>query len=385
MRIDELKEQVKTLTGEVRSLIDSKDIDGAKAKREELRQAKEMLALEEELEQEEIRDLQKQKEERKDDVKMENREQQTAKELRAIIKAATGKKVTEEERALLANNGQNGEGYILPATVSTKIVELIRQYKSMRDVVGHIPTSTLTGSFPVENFETVSELVDFAEDGTGELTEAKDIKFKNVSYTLKEKGAFIALSNTLLNMTDNDLIGYVAKVFAKKAIITENKMAIASLGKDKTKKDLKDWKALKKSLNVDLDPAVLYGCVIVTNQDGFDYLDSLEDKMGRPILQPNPADATKKMFNGYRIEVFSNSMLPTVESKAPIFYGNLEEAVKIVDNGAYSFATSDQAGFLKNVTYARIIEHIDCVQVDNSDKLYCYGELPVGTVIPASK
>lgn len=385
MRIDEIKEQIKNLTGEVRNLTNSKDLEGAKTKMEELRALKETLKIEEELAEEEMRDLKRQ-EERKDDIKMENREQKTAMELRAIIKAATGRKVSEEERALLANNGQNGEGFILPATVSTKIVELIRQYKSMRDIVGHMPTSTLTGSFPVENFETVSELVDFAEDGTSELKEANDIKFKNVSYALKEKGAFIALSNTLLNMTDNDLIGYVAKVFAKKAIITENKMAIASLGKGKTKKDLKDWKALKKSLNIDLDPAVLYGCVIVTNQDGFDYLDSLEDKMGRPVLQPNPTDATKKMFNGYRIEVFSNSMLPTTkESKAPVFYGNLEEAVKIVDNGTYSFATSDQAGFLKNVTYARIIEHIDCVQVDNSDKLYCYGELPVETVLPASK
>ncbi|ELC8402651.1 phage major capsid protein [Clostridium perfringens] len=383
MRIDELKEQVKTLTGEVRSLIDAKDIDGAKAKREELRQAKEMLALEEDLEQEEIRDLQKQKEERKDDVKMENREQQTAKELRAIIKVASGKSINEEERALLANNGQNGEGYILPQTVSTKIVELIRQYKSLRDVVGHMTTSTLTGSFPIENFETVSGLVDFVEDGTNELTESKDIKFKNVSYTLKEKGAFIALSNTLLNMTDNDLINYVAKVFAKKAIITENKMAIETLGKGKSKKALADWKSLKKSLNVDLDPAVLYGCLIVTNQDGFAFLDSLEDKMGRPILQSDPTNPTKKMFNGYKIEVFSNTMLPTVDKKAPIIYGNLEEAVKFVDNGKYSFATSDQAGFLKNVTYARIIEHVDCVQIDNSDKLYCYGELSIEE--PASK
>lgn len=321
MKINEIKEQIKNLTGEIRNLTNAKDLDGAKAKMEELRNAKEMLRIEEELAEEEMRDLQKQKEERKDDVKMENREQQTAKELRAIIKAATGKSINEEERALLANNPQNGEGYILPQTVSTKIVELIRQYKSLRDVVGHMETSTLTGSFPIENFETVSGLVDFAEDGSAELTEAKDIKFKNVTYALKEKGAFVALSNTLLNMSDNDLIGYVANVFA--------------------------------------------------------FLDAIEDKNGRPLLQPNPTDATKKMFNGFPIEVFSNSMLPTVGKKVPVIYGNLEEAVKFVDNGKYSFATSDQAGFLKNVTYARIIEHIDCVQVDASDKLYCYGELTI--------
>ena len=60
MKINEIKEQIKNLTGEVRSLIDAKDIDGAKAKREELRAAKEMLKIEEELAEEEMRDLKSQ-------------------------------------------------------------------------------------------------------------------------------------------------------------------------------------------------------------------------------------------------------------------------------------------------------------------------------------
>ena len=55
MRIDELKEKIKSLTGEIRNLTNAKDLDGAKAKMEELRAAKETLKIEEELEQEEIR------------------------------------------------------------------------------------------------------------------------------------------------------------------------------------------------------------------------------------------------------------------------------------------------------------------------------------------
>ncbi|MDK0596123.1 hypothetical protein ACHM2G_05530 [Clostridium perfringens] len=47
MRIDELKEKIKGLTGEIRNLTNSKDIDGAKAKMEELRQLKETLKIEE--------------------------------------------------------------------------------------------------------------------------------------------------------------------------------------------------------------------------------------------------------------------------------------------------------------------------------------------------
>lgn len=341
---------------------------------EELRvKIKELEEEEKEASKRDKEDLENQKESGR-----ENREKQTAAELRAILKATMGKKMTEEERALLVG-GSNGEGYILPSDVKTKIVKLVRQYKSFRDVVGYIPTTALSGSFPVENFETVSELIDFTDGTDG--TEADDIKFKNVPFALKEKGALIKLSNTLLAMTDNDLINYVAEVFAKKAVITENKMAIDALKKGKTVKAIADWKALKKSINVDLDEAVKYGVVVVTNQDGFDVLDSALDSTGRPILQPNPSNPTQKLFMGYPVTVYSNTLLPTTTTKAPIFYGNLAEAVKFVDNGKYSFATSSEAGFKSNTTFARVIEYVDCIQVDSSDKIYIVGELTVGEVV----
>jgi len=65
-----------------------------------------------------------------------------------------------------------------------------------------------------------------------------------------------------------------------------------------------------------------------------------------------------------------------VGAKSPIIYGNLSEAVKFLDlNGQVAFATSSEAGFMSNTTIARLIEFIDVVQVDASDKCYVYGEL----------
>jgi HK97 family phage major capsid protein len=223
-------------------------------------------------------------------------------------------------------------------------------------------------------------LVDFTEDGTTEITEATDISFKLVKYSLKEKAAFIPLSNTLLNMTDNDLISYIASVFAKKAVITENAMAISTLKTGKTAKSLADWKALKKSMNKDLSESVKYGTVIVTNQDGFDALDSALDTVGRPILTPDVTNPSIKRFNGYPVAVFDNSLIPTTGTTtktAPIFYGLLSEAVKFVDNGSYEFAISTEAAFLKNLTLARVIEHVDVAQADSSDLCYIYGTLAV--------
>ena len=259
----------------------------------------------------------------------------------------------------------------------------MRQYKSIRDVIGYMPVGALTGSFPIENFETITGLVDFTDGTDG--TDSNDIKFKNINYSLKEKAAFIKLSNTLLMLTDNALIAYVVEIFSKKAIVTENTLGIATLKSNKTVKPLADWKALKSSINTDLDPAVLYGCSIVTNQDGFDVLDSALDTTGRPILQPNPANPTQMLFKGYPVVVYSNAMIPSseatisVKAKAPIFYGNLQEAAKFIDlNGQIAFATSSEAGFMSNTTIARLIEFIDVQQVDSSDKCYVYGELEFG-------
>ena len=294
--------------------------------------------------------------------------------IRAMIKHTLGKPLSEAENALLVG-GTNGEGYILPVEIVTRITKLVRQYKSLSEVLGYMPVTALTGSFPVENFETVSALVDFV-DGTA-VGDISDIKFKNVSFSLKEKAGFISLSNTLLGLTDNDLIAYVAEVFARKLCVTQNTMGLSAIKNGKTTKTLADWKALKKSINKDLNEGVKQNMVIVTNQSAFDMLDEALDGYGRPILQPNPTNPTEKNFMGYRVVVFDDTMLPNDGTNAPIIYGDLQDAVKFVGNGMYSFTSDKSVGFMSNVTVARIITYIDAVQVDSSDRAYIYGEIAV--------
>ena len=377
-KIDEMKNKLANLKNEAQVLLDNNKIKDAKAKMEEIKELKDAIAVQEVLDQEEIEIMKAQAKNASTGL-TQDATKENANAIRAMIKKVTGKQLTEAENALILPStsnptGEHGESYILPQDVRTLISKKIRQYKSLRDVLGYMPVSALTGSFPVEDFDTVTGLVDFTDGEEGE--DDKEIKFKNIKYSLAEKAAFIKLSNTLLNLTDNALINYIVEVFSKKAVITENQMGIAALKKGKVAKTLADWKDLKSSINKDLDPGVLYGTVIVTNQDGFDILDSAVDATGRPLLEPNPTNPTQKRFKGYVIEQFSNTLMPTVENKAPIFYGNLEEAVKFVDlNGQVAFATSSEAGFMSNTTIARLIEFIDVVQCDSSDKCYCYGEL----------
>lgn len=316
----------------------------------------------------------------------DNSEKTNATFIRAAIKKMTGKPVTEAENALLlpttsSPDGANGEGYILPQDIRTQINKRIMDFKSFREIAGQITTTCLTGSFVYEDLSNIAGLVDFTDGTEGAVSE--DPKFTKIAFSLNEKGALISLSNTLITMTDNDLVSYIVDYFAKKAVITENTMAIAALKSNKTVKTLADYAALKASINTDLDPASLYGTVIVTNQDGFNLLDSQLDVNGRPILQPDPTNPTVKRFMGYEVKVYSNSQLPSSaataskDGYAPIFYGNLTEGVKFVDGPGISFATSTEAGFTKNVTIARIIEFVDVVQCDKSDKCYIYGQLKV--------
>ncbi|NOW85928.1 HK97 family phage major capsid protein [Clostridium beijerinckii] len=382
-----MKNSLEKLKNEAQVLLDNNKVEDAKNKMEEVRTLKAAIEVQEELEQEEEAILAAQAEAEKESEEgsakdSKNKTKENANMIRAMIKKVTGKKLTEAENALIlptttTPEGTNGEGYILPQDIRTLIQKKIRQYKSLRDVLGYMPVGALTGSFPVENFETVSGLVDFADGTDGE--DEDEIKFKNVKFSLQEKAAFIKLSNTLLSLTDNALINYVVDVFARKAVVTENTMGLAALKSNKTVKTIADWKALKSSINKDLDPGVLFGTVIVTNQDGFDVLDAALDSFGRPILQPNPANPTQNLFKGYPVVVYSNTMLPTASGKAPIIYGNLSCAVCFVDlNGQIAFATSSEAGFMSNTTIARLIEFIDVVQCDSSDKCYIYGELAVG-------
>lgn len=371
-KIDEMKSQLQSLKTSTQKLPDENKLEEAKASMKDIRELKAKIDVQEELDVEEMQTLASK-------VKSEKGADKgnCAGVIRAMIKKMVGYSLTDAENALLLpTTGEHGEGYILPQDISTIIHKKIRDYRSLRDVVGHIPAGALTGSFPVEGFETVSELIDFADGTDGTFSD--DISFTNVNYALKEKAAFIKLSNTLLSMSDNNLIAYVAEVFAKKAVITENEMIINALTNGKTAKSLTTWNALKSGLNKDLDPAVLYNACIVTNQDGFDFLDAQLDGTGRPILQTNPANATQKLFNGYPVHVYSNAMLPTTAKKAPVFYRNLNEAVKFVDyKGLIRFAVSGEAGFMSNTTIARLIEFIDAIQVDKSDKCYIYGQLTV--------
>lgn len=283
-----------------------------------------------------------------------------------MAKVLRGKPLTEAENALVAG-GSNGEDYLVPEDVDTVIREYRQNYKSAKELVTVIPTNSLKGSFV---FETGSPtgLVDF-DDGN-ELTSEDGIKFEPKSWAIKLMGKIFPVSNILLGAEQAGLMTYLNRFFVKNAIISENKDIFAKLAADKSPSSVTSLLDIRTAKNTEIDADYLIDGVIVTNQSGFAKMDAETDEMGRPILSIDLANPTEKKFDGLPIVVFSDSQLPDVSGKHPVFVGSLKAGVYFIEKDGFTFATSEHAFFSKNQTAFRVIEGYDVLQADKNAYAY---------------
>lgn len=276
---------------------------------------------------------------------------------------------TETQKALITGtSATHGENSLVPEDVRTAINELRRTYVSAKELCTVIPTESLTGSFVFEDGTPVG-LTSFIDGGT--VPAGDEPSFLTKTWTIGFYGKIIPISNVLSTTEKAGLMAYLNKWFIKNAIITENAAIFSSLKANKTPKGLVGWETLKTSINVDLDPSCKLGGFIVTNQSGFDYLDSEKDTTGRPILQPNPANATQKLFQDMPVKVFPDALLPDVDGKHPVFYGRTSDGCWFIELMGLLFASSAHAGFGQNQTQLRMIEGFATCEADKS--AYCYG------------
>jgi hypothetical protein len=128
---------------------------------------------------------------------------------------------------------------------------------------------------------------------------------------------------------------------------------------------------LKKVFNILLDPVIALTAGVVTNQDGYNWLDTLKDKDGRYILQPDPTKPTSMLlFGKYPVKKVSNKTMPSVATeggyKVPIVCGDLKEAITIFDRETLTIDISSSAGDLwnKDQTGIKVRERLDIQSVD---------------------
>lgn len=280
-----------------------------------------------------------------------------------MAKMLKGQKLNDVENAIVIESDNeenpNGTNYLIPEDVNVAIRELKRTYNSAKELVNVVPATTLSGS---TNFETEDDgLLDDFEDGEA-ITESNDPKFVKKPWTIKFKGKLIYISNIVLGNEKAQLMSYINKWFIRKAVRTENKDIFTALKKDKEAVAVKGLDGLKRKINL-LDPALKQ--VIVTNTSGFAAMDAEKDINGRGMLQVDPTNASRKMFDSLPIAVFADNELANVaEGKYPVFVGSIKDAIDFMDRESLDFATSEHYAFNKNQTTLRVIEGYDVVETD---------------------
>lgn len=293
-----------------------------------------------------------------------------------IFKSAIKKETANEEDVKIYNmmteadpvDGVSDGGITVPQDIRTEIKELRRALDALEPLVNVETVSTLSGSRVIEinadqvPFDNVDEAAEFPEVETPQ--------FRNIDYKVKKKGGILKVTRELLQDTAENIIGYLRRWIAKKAKVTRNFLILAQLdasfggAKTKTLETLDDFKDV---FNVELDPAIALSSGVLTNQDGFNWMDKLKDNDGKYVLQPNPVDATKHLlFGKYPVTVVSNKVLKTESNKIPFYMGDFKEAITIFDRETLSIEFSTEAGDLwsKDLTGVKVRERLDIKTVD---------------------
>lgn len=264
---------------------------------------------------------------------------------------------------LKESEGENG-GYLVPEDVRTAINEYRRSFVSLKDHVDVRSVVVPSGSEVYEKTSQLTGLTNITE--LGEIQEMNAEVFERITYKVKDFGGILPVSRFLLQDSPENLLAYLGKWFMKKQVVTENKEIIAVL-KTLTKKAITKVDEIKEAFNVTLDPIFLDNTKVLTNQSGFNVLDSLKDKNGNYLLQPVVTDPTKRTLFGKEVIVLPDTHLPNeAANKFPLYVGDLKEAVRVYELNELEIKSTDVGGksFTRNSYDTRLITRFDVKAVD---------------------
>lgn len=317
-----------------------------------------------ELSEEDVAKIEKNISDKKED-KEESSIEKFAKQIRNIAKGM--------------NEGTPADGgYTVPEDIST-LVERRREAKaSLIDLVSVEIVTTNKGS---RTFKKRSQQTGFTKVGEGgKITSTSTPQFERMSYVISKYAGYLPITNELLEDTDTNIVNTIVEWLGDESRVTRNKI-ILDLIKKQTEKELNGLDDIKKVLNVTLGSAFKSTSVIVTNDDGLQYLDTLKDNDGKYLLQPNPANPMELRLSAgattVPVKVIPNADLATTSNKIPFIIGDLKEGIRFFDRKQLTINTSNVASigelnaFEEDLTLFRGIEREDCQIRD--DKAFVNG------------
>lgn len=251
-------------------------------------------------------------------------------------------------------------GLIVPSDIQTMIHEQMRALNPLSVLFATENVSTNTGSrvmdtAPTKGFTKVAEMAAISKDDKP--------AFSKIEFTVEDYALIVPVSNDLLADTDQNLLAYLSRWMGKKAVLTENALLLALLtALDGSAAPIAAdgaLKAIKTLVNTKLDPIFAAGASYLTNQSGFNFLDTLEDGNGRPLLQVNPADRTQYMVGGRAVHVVSDAVLPN-KTTAPLYVGDFKSFGTLFRRQPMEIASTNIGGnaWATNSTEVRAITRL---------------------------
>lgn len=263
-------------------------------------------------------------------------------------------------------------GFLNPVEFDNKIHELMREYVDLAKYVNVEDVIAYTGWRVMETLAAASPLTPMVELAVlGDGDEGESPTFTKVDYTIVDYGDFLRVSNDQLSDTPANLMAYLGRWFAKKVILTNNYYILAkinALSPTNITDPAQSLAGIKSALNKTLDPAFSASASLFTNQTGLDILDQLDDGTGRPLLQPDPSNATAFRVKGRPVVVLSDAHWANVSTptRARVAIGDGREFVTLFRRAAFEFASTTIGGsaWRSNSTEVRGIARLDVETVD---------------------
>ena len=266
---------------------------------------------------------------------------------------------------------------IVPQDIETRINELMRSLDDLSQYVRVETVNTLSGSRVLELDGAMTPFQVVAE--YGQIQETDNPQFIPVQYQLVKRAGYLPLTSELLADSDQNILQYVTNWIARKHVVTKNTMITTLLG-GLNPVPLADLDAVKNVLNVTLDPAISQSATILTNQDGYHWLDTQVDGNGRYLLVDDITQPGRKLLFGKPVAVISNRYLPSVvgpPALAPIFIGNGQQLAVLFTRGKYELGATTEGGdaWRRDTTELRTITRDDLVLWDVNAAVY--GQLAI--------
>lgn len=368
-KMRQLKEKMNEKTAEAKALLsaESNDVDGANALLDEVEQLEKEFNTEKRLL----------------EIEQKNAERGASKQLEVKQKEDSVEKFAEVIRGLVRKDpvtamteGVNANGgYTVPEDIRYEIEHFKEAEFSFEKYISKENVSTNKGRRTFQAKTTVTGFTEVSEGGV--IPEAQKPTFTPIEYNITDKAGFIALTNDLLNDSAANLKNFIVDWFGKQRKATINNKVLYKLTNGVTPTAVTDLKGLKKLINTGVGSA--YDSKIFTNDDGMDWLDSLEDSQHRPLLTPVPSEAGKmQLCIGGKVRevvVVPNSVWASTtgannSTVAPFIVGELTEAIKMFDRQDLEVMFSNTAAvegfnaFVQTGTLARGVIRNDFVKQD---------------------